>query len=137
MGGGGVEELIWDDTLCLGDAGFNDQEDFVKSMKGTIDAGSIPIPAALPSHPCHLQRKGLIQTRQPCTVGTSNSVSSGRPCGQASRHTFCPFPPASQVTLDWGFQMPSFLSDNPHWIIIHLYSFCTCSKGTISFLQVQ
>ena len=39
--------LIWDDTsLCLGDAGFNDQEDFVKSVKGTTDAGLTPLPAS-------------------------------------------------------------------------------------------
>lgn len=86
-----------------------------------------------PPHPHHLQQKGLIQTRQPCTVGTSNSVSSGRPCGHAPRHTFCPFPASKSMQI--GDSRCLIPLRHSHWIIIHLYSFALVQKVLYPFCK--
>ena len=92
---------------------------------------SDPTPCAPPPH--QLQQKGLIQTRQPCTVETNNSVSSNRPCWHAPRHTFCPFPATKSMHI--GDSRCLILLRHSHWVIIHLYSFALVQKALYPFCK--
>ena len=90
-------------------------------------------PHSLPPPPHQLQQKGLIQTRQPCTVETNNSVSSNRPCWHAPRHTFCPFPATKSMHI--GDSRCLILLRHSHWVIIHLYSFALVQKALYPFCK--
>lgn len=121
--------LTWDSAaLYLGDSEFNDQKGLVKQMEGIFGA-SLTDPSAL-------QEKGLVQTRQLCAVEINNAFlcSSNGPCRHAPGHIFCPFPVSKSVQI--GNSICLFPSQT---LTLHNHLsifFCTCSKGTISFLQV-